>query len=169
MSESQNGFPRAAPVIWLLRQARHRIRARLQSHAHGNAPASAVAAKISKFRNAHTREKSINSLWHHASQLANKQCGIDNEGDHPTAPSEIVISCGQIVSHQIDLVNFHVRERSRAAGYLDCADEVPGTFEHDYFTRRPDDLGKIDSCISRASAHIQHAFGNCKSGASPAI
>jgi hypothetical protein len=66
-------------------------------------------------------------------------------------------------------VNFHVRERSRAASCFHCADEVAGAFERDYFTRRPDDLGKIDSCISRASTHIQHAFGNCKAGALPAI
>src|SRR5439155_8544818 len=97
---------------------------------------------------------------HDTRQLSNQQGGIVDERHHPSAPREIVISCRQLVAHQIDLVNFHVRERSRATGRFYRADEISGTFERDYFTRRPDNLGKIDSRVTGTRAHGEYTFAD---------
>jgi hypothetical protein len=50
------------------------------------------------------------------------------------------------------LVNLHVPERSCATGLFHRANEVLGTLKCDDFTGRPDDFGKIDSRVARASA-----------------
>jgi len=50
------------------------------------------------------------AFWHHPRQLSNQQRRIADEGDNPTAPSEIVIRSRQIVGHQIEFVNFQVWE-----------------------------------------------------------
>src|SRR5437016_11599947 len=101
---------------------------------------------------------------HDTRQLSNQQGGIANKGNHPAAPGEIVICRGQIVSHQIDLVNFNVRERSLAAGCLHRTNEVSGTFKRDYFARRSDNLGKIDSRVTGTRAHVEYTFADCNAG-----
>ena len=49
------------------------------------------------------------------------------------------------------------------------ADEIPGALERDDFTCWLDNLGEIDSRITRASAHVQDAFGVRQPQAQPAV
>ena len=109
------------------------------------------------------------TFGHDARQFSDQQRGIVNEGNHPAAPGEIVISSRQIISHQIDVMNFHVHERLRAAGCLHRADKISGTFKRDYFTGRADDLRKIDGRVTGTRAHIKHAFADRKTCPLPAI
>src|SRR5882672_6454675 len=109
------------------------------------------------------------ALWHDAANFLNEQRWIINERDHPAAPGEIVIARRQIIGHQIQLVNFHIRERARPARCFHRADEVLRALERDDFTCRADNFGKIDGRISRAGTHIQDAFANCEACALPAI
>src|SRR5439155_5721524 len=109
------------------------------------------------------------SLWHHARQFVNQQRRIADEGDHPSAPGEIVIGCGQIVAHQIDLVNFHIVEQPCTAGCFHGTDKVLRSLEGDYFACRSDNLSEVDSRVTRTGAHVEYAFADCNGCTLPAI
>jgi len=66
-------------------------------------------------------------------------------------------------------VNAHVRERPHANRFLHRAYELGRTFERDYFSGRRDNFRKIDGCIARASADIEHAAASGDAGLLPAI
>src|SRR5215472_4731262 len=109
------------------------------------------------------------SLWHDAAKFLNEQRRIVNERDHPTAPGEIVIVCGQIVGHQIDLVNLNIAERASANHFAKRVHKIPGPLQDDDFTCRPNYVRKIDSGVSRTCADIQNAFARGDASPFPAI
>ena len=53
-----------------------------------------------------------------------QQVRIGNETEHPTASAEIERFAGQIVVHQIELVNFDIGKRTRSSRVFDRVYEI---------------------------------------------
>src|SRR5437773_7651276 len=105
----------------------------------------------------------------HAYEFFDQQRRIADKRDDPSAPGKVVILFRQIVGHQIQFVNLYVRKRASATRFFCRTHELTRTFDRDYYTRRPDNLRKIDSGITRPGADIEHAAAHGDTGFLPAI
>src|SRR6266513_5954759 len=105
----------------------------------------------------------------YACEFFDHQRRIADKRDDPSAPGKVVILFRQLVGHQIQFVNLYVRKRASATHFFCRAHKLTRTLERDYFTRRLDNLRKIDSGITRPGANIEHATAHGNTGFLPTI
>src|SRR5947209_7613466 len=84
----------------------------------------------------------------HARKLLDQKLRIGNKTKDPSAPSEIKRAAGQIVVHQVELVNLDICKRLRPDRALDRVDKIIRPFDCDDSSTLAGNLRKIDSRIT---------------------
>lgn len=99
------------------------------------------------------------------SEFRDHQSRVGNETEDPATPAEIEWPGGEIIVHQIELVNIDIRERV----LLNRADKIMRTLDRDDASAPADDFRKIDSRIARPGANVENAATGFDAGIGPTL